>query len=705
MPDSARANKNNAPSLQLALLFVILAAGILVAGYLFYSNYEKTYITQVENQLSSITNLKIDDLVQYRLERSADAATLSQNDSLTLLVHRFFANPSDNVAKEELRAWLGKYQSNNQYDSILLLDTQGNVRIAVPELTAPVSSTITQGAAQTLQSGRVYFQDFYRSEYDHKVYLALLVPVLDAQDNAPGPGVLALRIDPDTHLYPLISRWPTPASTAETLLVRRDGNDALFLNDLKYQNDAALKLRIPLEQADVPAVKAILGQTGIVKGTDYRGQEVIADVRPVPGSPWFMVARIDRSEVYTPLTQVLWSVVAFLGALLIVAASGVGLLYWRQAARTYAEKAAIGESLRMSEEKFRNIFDKSSVGISITSFDGSVNSNQAFADMLGYTKEELSHVKWQDITYTEDIVESDKHLELLWSGSKDSVRFINRYVKKDGSIVWADVNTVLQRDRDGMPLYYITGIVDITEQKQAEEIILQKTLELERSNAELQRFAYVASHDLQEPLRTISSYMQLLEKRYKPHLDENAGKYINAAVQGANRLQQMISGLLDYSRVETQSNPFEMVNCEKVFLQVVSGLQKIIDENKAVVTHDPLPVVFGDRHQLLRLFQNLIANSLRYRGSEPPCIHVSCEVKNGENVFSIRDNGIGIEPQYRERIFVIFQRLHGRDVPGIGLGLSIAHKIVERHGGSIWVESEPGKGATFYFTIPVKGGV
>ena len=260
------------------------------------------------------------------------------------------------------------------------------------------------------------------------------------------------------------------------------------------------------------------------------------------------------------------------------------------------------------------------------------------------------------------------------------------------------------RDASGTMTNAAFQVMDLTARKKAEEQVREKTLELERSNTELERFAYVASHDLQEPLRTISSYLQLLERRYKERLDEKGLQYMDFTVTAANRLQNMISGLLEYSRVETRGKPFGPVDCETVLNQTLDNLRLAIEESKAVITHDDLPTVPGDRGQLVRLFQNLLSNSIRYRGQEPPLIHVSAQKQYGEWVFSVKDNGIGIDPEYKEQIFIIFQRLHGRDVPGIGLGLSVAKRIVERHGGRIWVESEPGKGATFYFTIPAEGG-
>lgn len=231
---------------------------------------------------------------------------------------------------------------------------------------------------------------------------------------------------------------------------------------------------------------------------------------------------------------------------------------------------------------------------------------------------------------------------------------------------------------------------------------LQKlTSELERSNKELEEFAYVASHDLQEPLRMVASYTQLLGSRYRGQLDETADKFIHYAVDGAKRMQQLIEDLLKYSRVGTQGKPFESVSFSKILNQVISNLKLAISESDAEITSDELPVLMADPTQMIQLFQNLIGNALKFRSEEPPRIRISANQEDEEWVFSVRDNGIGIDREDHERIFLISQRLSsGRAVSGSGLGLPLCKKIVERHGGKIWLDSEKGCGSTFYFTIP-----
>ena len=225
--------------------------------------------------------------------------------------------------------------------------------------------------------------------------------------------------------------------------------------------------------------------------------------------------------------------------------------------------------------------------------------------------------------------------------------------------------------------------------------------ELARSNAELEQFAYVASHDLQEPLRMVASFTQLLGRRYRGKLDQDADEFIGYAVDGANRMQHLINDLLAYSRVGTRSKPLAPTDCNAVFQQARDNLATAVEETSTVIYQDPLPMVLGDEVQLLQVFQNLIANAIKFRGAEPPQIQVTAARQGPEWVFAIQDNGIGIAPEHQERIFSIFQRLHQRsEYPGTGIGLAICKKIVERHGGRIWVESQPGKGSTFYFSLP-----
>jgi len=250
----------------------------------------------------------------------------------------------------------------------------------------------------------------------------------------------------------------------------------------------------------------------------------------------------------------------------------------------------------------------------------------------------------------------------------------------------------------------LLAIEDITERKQAEEALQIKTEDLEEANNELQQFAYVTSHDLREPLRMITGFTQSLEKRYKDKLDKAANEYIDFIVDGATRMQSLIDDILAYSRVGTRGIPFEQVNMEKALKDVLTNLKMAIEETDARITHDPMPMIQGDPVQMMQVLQNLISNAIKFhQEGEAPVIHVSARQEGHEYVFSVKDNGIGIDPELFGRLFILFQRLHTRDkYPGSGVGLAITKKIVGRHGGRTKVESQPGEGSTFYFSIPAK---
>jgi len=368
--------------------------------------------------------------------------------------------------------------------------------------------------------------------------------------------------------------------------------------------------------------------------------------------------------------------------------------------RDISEKKEAEEKLRASEKKYRHIVETANEGILIIDDEFLVTyANAKLTDMLGYSLEEgIGKSIWDFISEeSKDIIKLN--LEKMLQDINNSYEL--KLTKKDGSFLWASTNIKVLFDEDGKLLGSLSMLTDITERKKAEQNLKLKLEELSRSNEELEQFAYITSHDLKEPLRMITSYLQLLQRRYQGNLDDKADKYINFAVDGASRMQNMINDILEYSRLARPNTEPKTVDCEFILNRVLSSLKLIINGNKASVSHDPLPEVVADSIQLDQVFQNLILNGIKFRSEEAPKIHISAEKKANEWVFSVQDNGIGIDPQYSKRIFEIFKRLHTREqYSGTGIGLAVCKKIVEGHGGQIWVESELCKGSTFYFTLP-----
>jgi PAS domain S-box-containing protein len=364
--------------------------------------------------------------------------------------------------------------------------------------------------------------------------------------------------------------------------------------------------------------------------------------------------------------------------------------------RDITDRIKTQEALRKSEKEYRNLVDHALVGVFKTSLEGQfLYANEAMANMLDFdSAEEL--LSEEVLPRYRNPQQREQFLEQIREKGQVA-NFEFEVVTKKDRYKHALMNATLESDT-------ISGmIMDITDLKQAEKVLLLTMQELERSNEELEQFAFVASHDLQEPLRMVTNFLQLLEQRYKNELDADADEFIAFAVDGAARMQRMIKDLLEYSRVGTRGQAFVHMDCEALFSKVSENLKVTIEENAVSLTHDPLPRVMGDETQLGQLFQNLIVNAIKFRGDQSPEIHVGVVQKDGKWVFSIKDNGIGIDPEFAERIFVIFQQLHPDGAyPGSGIGLSISKRIVERHGGHIWVKSELGKGSEFFFTLPVE---
>ncbi|XZN98674.1 MAG: PAS domain S-box protein [Microcoleus sp.] len=365
------------------------------------------------------------------------------------------------------------------------------------------------------------------------------------------------------------------------------------------------------------------------------------------------------------------------------------------------ERKLTERALQESEFRYRQIVELAEEGIWVIDSNARTTYvNHAMARMLGYTESEMLGRRIFDFMDEQEQQLTSQYVERRKQGISE--KHESKLKSKNGKDVWTYISTSPVMDEFGCMLSSCALVYNVTDRKQVEQQMLQLTEDLKRSNEELEQFAYVASHDLQEPLRAVTSYTQLLAQRYQGNLDAKADKYINHIVDGASRMQQLINDLLAYSRLGTRAQEFEIADCNAAVEQSLCNLQIAIAEKQAIITKDVMPTVMADEFQLVQLFQNLIGNAIKFCREEVPIIHITAIIQDDEWLFSVRDNGIGIDPEYADRIFIIFGRLHSRrEYLGTGIGLAMCKRIVERHRGRIWVESWPEEGATFYFTIPI----
>ncbi|OGX38030.1 MAG: hypothetical protein A3C53_08265 [Omnitrophica WOR_2 bacterium RIFCSPHIGHO2_02_FULL_68_15] len=362
------------------------------------------------------------------------------------------------------------------------------------------------------------------------------------------------------------------------------------------------------------------------------------------------------------------------------------------------------EQQRRGEEHFRLLIENAQEIVLVLEADGIMRyKSPSIERVLGYRTQDLLRKSMFEFVAAYDLPKALTVFNeaIRQNGTTQFVEFRCRH--KDGSwrVLQAWLKNLLQ---DRVVEGIIVNLRDVSQLKQAEEAVTKTADDLARSNQELEQFAYAASHDLQEPLRKIASYTQLLQQRYKGKFDAEADKFIGYIVDGAYRMQALIRDLLMYSRAGRGELALEPTDMEAVLAQALSNLETALQANQAAVTHDPLPMVMASPSQMTQILQNLVGNAIKYHGDAPPKVHVSALQKSGFWQFSIQDNGIGIDPQYADRVFIIFQRLHTKkEYAGTGIGLAICKKMVERHGGQVWLESEgEGKGTTFKFTLPAE---
>lgn len=941
----ARGNAKSRALVMLWVLFFLAAIGVAILGRLYFLRQSKDIIASKSIELAAVRDLKIEQIREWRAGMLRDGEVLAGDPTLRDEIIRWTANPSDPAITSTMRDWMALMVDKGEYSSVSITSADGSQRISTSGAASSTPSALAASRAARA-SGEVTLTDLSLDPETGRPTLSVVAPL--KANTGQTTAVVVLNRDPEQFLFPILQKWPSPSPSSETLLIRRDGDAILYLNDLRFKSDTALKSKLPLTNSSLLAIQALTGPPRVTEGVDYRGVPVFGALGRVEGTPWYLIAKVNRSEAFAGVLESQISTFLAAGVVLAIIALGLAVAWRQRAVEYYRGRLDIERSEQLLSQQYDQLVRYANDAVLLTDEQANiVQANVRAVALYGYSADELLAMSLDELlapeqaqpevpplseppeaegrvleirqlhkngeliyaetsmqrietdgeprylTITRDVTErkvaedalrqTTAYLEnlfdyanapiIVWDPQRHITRFNHAFERltameaeevlgkdlsvlfpeatreesldliatategehwetveipirrADGSVrtaLWNSANVydgagdllatiaqgqditdrklaedalqhseerfrnivnsspaaiylyrlephdrlvltaanpssdiVIGIDHDDLigktieeafpalvgtdipdmyravargdlgsqsfevpygdarfsGYYAVTAFqtaaglvavdfVDISDRKRAEEALRERTEDLARSNAELEKFAYIASHDLQEPLRMVASYTQLLQRRYQGKLDQDADEFIAYAVDGAMRMQTLINELLVYSRVGTQGSPFVETDLDEVLGRVLEVLSISIAENEALITVDPMPTLSCDPIQMGQVFQNLLTNAMKFHGDEPPRIHVGAKHVDAEWVFSVQDNGIGVEPEYFDRIFVIFQRLQSRaDYPGTGMGLAICKRIIERHSGRIWVESKQGSGSTFYFTL------
>lgn len=663
------------------LIFLVLAVGIMTASYLYYRQFERTFLSATDQELSAVADLKVEELALYRRERLGDGAVMFQNPSVSALVRRFLEVPEDQEARRFFQTWISKYEEYYHYDLVCLLDTKGATRLCSPAGRAPVSSSITQRLPELFGSGQMSFQDLHRNEYNQQAYLDILVPLFDETEARRPLAVFDLRIDPTTYLYPFIRRWPTPSRTGVTILVRREGNEVVYLNDLQYRSNSAPVRRIPLAQTNLVSTKAILELPGLKRGNDYRGVPVFAATRAVPGSPWYLVAKKDQAEVYGPLRERLWQVVGMMAVLLLSAGASVGLVWRQQRLRFYREQAATAESLRASRSTLNLILHTVPQSIFWKDIDGCyLGCNRAFAAavgldhpsaIVGKTDFDLPGSRTQAEAYRAE----DR--EVVSSGNP-KLHIIEKARLADGSWIWAETCKLPLLDAQGKATGVLGVYEDIT-QRRREEAALQSSLE--EKTALLKEI----HHRVKNNLQVVSSLLRLQSRQI-----DNAE--VRAALEDTNARVRSMAMVHEHFYQSTNLAQVDLAGYLKsLCTQLFHAL--VLRPGAVRLDLDLVPVRLGIEQAIPcgLLVNELVSNCFKHAFPERASGVVRVELQPVPDRPALRlrvaDNGVGLPA--------------GLNLKGLkSLGLELVSTLARQLGGRL--EIGPGPGAAFEVIFPLK---
>lgn len=711
------------------LVLVLYAAALFIGVGLFaYNSGRETLRSAAISELQSTALEKEAALNQWIDDKQTDITVLAANPAVTqaaaVLLTADRGSQEFREARDLFVAGVQPHLINEEFLEVSLLHPQ----------TGLVFASTTPNEEGKFKEDRTYFLNGRSGPFIQNPYYSVALQDITMTASAPVTGpdseflaVIAAQLDL-AEMNKIISRRTEIHETDDAYLVNTSN---LFATQPRFLTDPAV-LQRGIHTEDVKL--CLQKQSGVIETSDYRNEPVIVLYRWLPERNLCLVVNLDEAEAYQPIRTFGWtiaagSLIALLAAVVLAFALARSLTRPILALQEGTARFARGDletrldetsqdelgqlavefnkmaqalveqqtTIRRRAEQFFNLGPDLFCTLNATG--RLLDLNPAWKQSLGYNPEELAGKVLTHTVHPEDVPATQAALKKIVR--EGTGRFESRFLHKEGHYRWL-AWVVVTSPQDEL-LY--AAARDITDRRLVEERLRQQAEELERSNRDLEEIAHVASHDLQEPLRLVSTNVQFLSRRYLGRLDQDADEFIGFTLEGTSRMKSLLADLLAYTSISTSLRDYAPVDMEAVFTQVLDNLQKEIENNRAIVTHDPLPIVLGDAAHLMLLVQSILDNAIKFRGKEPPRVHMGVSQVTDRWLFYVRDNGIGIDPRYTERVFVIFQRLHSRDdYPGTGAGLAISRKIVERHGGRIWVDSEPGKGATFYFTLqPVEG--
>jgi PAS domain S-box-containing protein len=729
--------KNNNILITALTIFFSASALIIILGYYIYQN-QKTYMANVAGQqLAAIAELKVWEINNWRDERIGDASVIYKNNVFASDVMQYFKNHSSPEARRNILSLLSATQKSYKYKNILLLDANKKVQLSLNNYNSDLGMIHSSDINEAVEKNEIIISDLYRDNQTGTIHLSVVIPIVVIQkSSAKYIGTVIIIIDPRIRLYPTIKLWPVPSETGEALLVHRDGDDVVYLNELRHIKNTPLMMRYPISEMSLPAVKAILGWKGVVEGIDYRKKSVIAAIKSVPGSSWFLIAKVDMEEIYAPLKARFWVTVFFIIAGILILGVIVAYIWRYQQAKYYREQYEL-EDIR-SFLYARSLIEASIDPLVTISTEGKImDVNESTESITGRSRKELIGSNFSNyftepekaeegykLVFENGIVRnyplsirnaSGKITEVLYNatvykneagevqGVFAAARDITelRRVEKELKTAHDELELRVKERTRELQIANENLQSEIAERKEVEKLIELRTKLLEMTNKELESFSYSVSHDLRAPLRAIDGYTRMILRDQRDKLNDDAKRKFDLIRSNTQIMGKLIDDLLSFSRLGRLELNMSKLDMESLVNDVWMELQIINPDRKIDLIIKDIPSGWGDRTLIKQVYSNLLSNAVKYtKFKDKAYIETGGYSEGDENTYYIKDNGVGFDMEYYDKLFGVFQRLHSADdYEGTGVGLAIVQRIIHRHGGRVWAEGKVEEGATFYFTL------